>query len=291
MHIYSAFRLENVFSHSYISRGWTNTSRILPCHCVSGLIREISENLKILIVVSSDFLLLTNTNVRSFLAIMTWEGMQRASAHGQVTSENENFMTELKSEVRSRRKGAITRQIILFEAERSFAKMGYQQTSITSIADTLKMSAANIHKHFRSKLDLAYAVVEQRLRPVQVIAGATPKERLRALPLNILGDLSHMSRDEPELFYILTNILSTENVSDIMRSRILDACPQVIEDMELSDAERFSEALADIFLAVCHPAIVATTEHGVLVSRVDNILSLMKQVMDIGASAPLAKAC
>lgn len=200
-------------------------------------------------------------------------------------------MTELKSEVRSRRKGAITRQIILFEAERSFAKMGYQQTSITSIADTLKMSAANIHKHFRSKLDLAYAVVEQRLRPVQVIAGATPKERLRALPLNILGDLSHMSRDEPELFYILTNILSTENVSDIMRSRILDACPQVIEDMELSDAERFSEALADIFLAVCHPAIVATTEHGVLVSRVDNILSLMKQVMDIGASAPLAKAC
>ncbi|MBD9389707.1 TetR/AcrR family transcriptional regulator [Rhizobium sp. CG4] len=200
-------------------------------------------------------------------------------------------MTELKSEVRSRRKGAITRQIILFEAERSFAKMGYQQTSITSIAETLKMSAANIHKHFRSKLDLAYAVVEQRLRPVQVIAGVTPKERLRALPLNILGDLSHMSQDEPELFYILTNILSTENVSDIMRSRILDACPQVIEDMELSDAERFSEALADIFLAVCHPAIVATTEYRVLVSRVDNILNLMKQVMDIGASAPLAKAC
>jgi hypothetical protein len=76
-----------------------------------------------------------------------------------------------------------------------------------------------------------------------------------------------------------------------MRSRILDACPQVIEDMELSDAERFSEALADIFLAVCHPAIVATTEYRVLVSRVDNILNLMKQVMDIGASAPLAKAC
>ncbi len=153
------------------------------------------------------------------------------------------------------------------------------------------MSAANIHKHFRSKLDLAYAVVEQRLRPVQVIAGVTPKERLRALPLNILGDLSHMSQAEPELFYILTNILSTENVSDIMRSRILDACPQVIEDMELSDAERFSEALADIFLAVCHPAIVATTEHDVLVSRIDNILNLMKQVKDIGAAAPLAKAC
>ncbi|WP_313615790.1 TetR/AcrR family transcriptional regulator, partial [Agrobacterium sp.] len=172
-----------------------------------------------------------------------------------------------------------------------FAKLGYQQTSITSIADTLKMSAANIHKHFRSKLDLAYAVVEQRLRPVQVIAGVTPKERLRALPLNILGDLSHMSQAEPELFYILTNILSTENVSDIMRSRILDACPQVIEDMELSDAERFSEALADIFLAVCHPAIVATTEHDVLVSRIDNILNLMKQVKDIGAAAPLAKAC
>ncbi|MNF04844.1 hypothetical protein D3C80_2044490 [compost metagenome] len=76
-----------------------------------------------------------------------------------------------------------------------------------------------------------------------------------------------------------------------MRSRIIDSCPQVIEDMDLSDAESFSEALADIFLAVCHPAIVATTEHRVLVSRVDNILHLMKQVKDLGAAAPLAKPC
>lgn len=198
-------------------------------------------------------------------------------------------MTELQSVIRSRRKGAITRQIILTEAERSFTKIGYQQTSITSIAETLKMSAANIHKHFRSKLDLAHAVVEQRLRSVQFIGGVTPSDKLRALPLKILSELSHMAEEEPEMFYILTNVISPENVSEIMRNRIIDACAQVLEDMDPSDAERFSEALSDIFLAVCHPAIVATTDYHVLVSRVDNILHLVKQVVDTAPIASLAK--
>jgi TetR/AcrR family transcriptional regulator, repressor of the ameABC operon len=198
-------------------------------------------------------------------------------------------MTELKTAVRSRRKGALTRQIILYEAERSFAKLGYQQTSITSVADTLNMSAANIHKHFRSKLDLAHAVVEQRLRSAQVVSGSTPNERLRTLLLKILSDLTHMVSEEPELFYIVTDIIPTENVSEIMRNRIIDACPQVLEDMDLSDTQRFSEALADIFLAVCHPAIVATTEQRVLISRVDNILHLVKQVLETAPTTPLAR--
>jgi TetR/AcrR family transcriptional repressor of the ameABC operon len=41
---------------------------------------------------------------------------------------------------------------------------GYRQTSIADIATTLQMSPANIFKHFRSKAELAHAVIASRFQ-------------------------------------------------------------------------------------------------------------------------------
>jgi len=58
---------------------------------------------------------------------------------------------------------AATRQAILHAADRQFARFGYTKTAIADIAAGCAMSPPNLYNFFPAKIDIAAAVVEQRL--------------------------------------------------------------------------------------------------------------------------------
>src|SRR5262249_36810064 len=86
---------------------------------------------------------------------------------------------------RSRRPKAERAREILAAARAAFSEHGYQGTSITTIARRAGVVEGTIYKHFRSKQDLLFRVIEQFYEPlirdvengVRGIRGAT--DRLR----------------------------------------------------------------------------------------------------------------
>ena len=54
-----------------------------------------------------------------------------------------------------------TRCRILATAERFFREIGYQKTTVSDIAKTLRMSPANVYRFFESKKAINEAVVER----------------------------------------------------------------------------------------------------------------------------------
>ncbi len=73
------------------------------------------------------------------------------------------------------------REQILSVATRLFARQGFQGTTTKEIAQHAGVTEALIFRHFSSKEDLYWAVIEQKIR-----GAASPRERLRDL-LSVAG--------------------------------------------------------------------------------------------------------
>ncbi|MDR7095734.1 TetR/AcrR family transcriptional regulator [Hydrogenophaga laconesensis] len=79
-----------------------------------------------------------------------------------------------------------TREQIIDAADQLFYEQGFEHTSFSNIADTVKISRGNFYHHFKTKDDILQAVIDSRLtRTRQMLAqweqdSATPQARIVA---------------------------------------------------------------------------------------------------------------
>jgi TetR/AcrR family transcriptional repressor of the ameABC operon len=195
----------------------------------------------------------------------------------------EALMKNSLTERKRRRSGDATRALILKEAESSLIKVGYEQTTVAELAKTLGMSPANIFRHFSSKAALAYAVIAGRLTAKST--SATPKDEigLKGLLNGILKELIEFSRKEPRLYAVLATMVSAEDAAAMLRQRMLLELHQAVADIPVpGERSRVLDALADVFLCVAHPAIVATTAEAALWTRAENVMLVVDLAMTGG---------
>jgi TetR/AcrR family transcriptional repressor of the ameABC operon len=181
---------------------------------------------------------------------------------------------------KQRRSGPETRALVLEEAERLLIEVGYQGTSVAEIAKTLDMSPANVFKHFKSKADLAYAVIAARLSKKSPTRSTEGLFRLRTLLFDILKELIDFSRKEPKLFSVLATMVSAEDAAAMLRLRLFLELQGAVEDVKLPiRRDLFLDALADVFICVLHPATIASTEEAALWKRANNVVLIIELAM------------
>jgi TetR/AcrR family transcriptional repressor of the ameABC operon len=196
--------------------------------------------------------------------------------NAQMDALMKNGLTQRKQ----RQTGAATRALILKEAERSLVKVGYEQTTVAELAKLLGMSPANIFRHFSSKADLACAVIAGRLTSRSSSASPMGKIGLKGLLTGVLKELIEFSRKEPRLYAVLTDMVSAEDAAVMLRQRMLLELQQAVADIPLPcERSTFLDAIADVFLSVAHPAIVATTAEATLWMRVENVMLVVDLAM------------
>lgn len=83
-------------------------------------------------------------------------------------------------------KGKITRDHIVESADRLFYQRGYEHTSFSDIAASVKITKGNFYYHFKSKDEILAAVIEQRLENTRKMLeewekeGESPYDRIRS---------------------------------------------------------------------------------------------------------------
>ena len=191
---------------------------------------------------------------------------------------------------RGRQAARLTQQVIVKAAERSFLDAGFRATTIAAIASTLQMSPANVFKHFRSKKDLARAVIETRLQwKIQVI-GATPQERLPSFLRNALECLLHVRKHEPRLFEIMEMLMADPRIEACYRLSIAAQVDAKVRQGDRLMAECPSaECVADVLLSVLHPLIIGSTVEAVLRKRAENLLIGIGLVRTQGPTASMSR--
>ena len=75
------------------------------------------------------------------------------------------------------------------------------------------MSPANMFKHFHSKAELVYAVMEQRLQPKETVVNQLPCRRLQNPVDDVFTELFTVLRDEPQPFSLLSTVVSADKVA------------------------------------------------------------------------------
>jgi AcrR family transcriptional regulator len=82
--------------------------------------------------------------------------------------------------------GKATREHIVEAADQLFYQRGFEHTSFTDIADTVRISRGNFYYHFKTKDQILDAVIARRLANTQAMLerweteGATPRSRIRS---------------------------------------------------------------------------------------------------------------
>ena len=80
-----------------------------------------------------------------------------------------------------------SRELLIENAARLFAKNGYNKTNMRELAEAVGMKAGSIFYHFKGKEEILYAVMQRAianlLEAVQrdIVHAKTPSERLRVL--------------------------------------------------------------------------------------------------------------
>ncbi|MBW7883859.1 MAG: TetR/AcrR family transcriptional regulator [Caldilineaceae bacterium] len=92
-----------------------------------------------------------------------------------------------------------TRELLVEKAKQLFYQQGYRQTTLANIADAAQVPVGNIYYYFRTKEDLAKAVIENHVADLQALFGSCsalpdPRERLGAYiksSLSIMDEVVH----------------------------------------------------------------------------------------------------
>ena len=152
---------------------------------------------------------------------------------------------------------------------------GFRATTIAAIAAELQMSPANVFKHFRSKEDLARAVIEVRLDGSVRFRGSSPKERLGSFVRNALKSILDLRRQAPMLFEIMEMLIGTPDIDQRFRISLARQVERALGSDTATSSSHDVGCIADVFLAVLHPSIVDRTQEAVLKKRAENLLVLV----------------
>lgn len=162
-------------------------------------------------------------------------------------------------------------------------ELGYERTTVAELAKSLGMSPANVFKHFGSKAELAYAVIADRLSRESSFGSAAKQCGWKFLLFSLLKELVDFSREEPRLYEVLATMMSAEDAAALLRQRMLKELQQAVTDIRLPcERDRFIEALADIFLCVLHPAMIAGADEANLRTRAENVALVVELAITNG---------
>jgi AcrR family transcriptional regulator len=81
-----------------------------------------------------------------------------------------------------------TRQQILATAQRLFAELGYDATSLQMIADELELTKAAVYYHFRAKGDILHAAMMPGIQRLEALLDASAAIRGRRARIEYLVD-------------------------------------------------------------------------------------------------------
>ncbi len=107
-----------------------------------------------------------------------------------------------------------TRLSILEVAERLFAQIGFEKTTVFDIAHELRMSPANVYRFFSTKAEINEAVGRRLLSAIEtagenIVALSEPaREKLRALLASIETTNEERLRSRRKLHYLLETAFS-----------------------------------------------------------------------------------
>ena len=116
------------------------------------------------------------------------------------------------------------REIILDAAQQRLLAYGYHKTTMAEIAEDAGMSAANLYRYFRNKLDLvadcAARCMDERLERLRLIAGdetQPPTERLRRYVHELLDDSHALAGPDSRIGELVDQV--TRERPDLIHSR------------------------------------------------------------------------
>jgi TetR/AcrR family transcriptional regulator, transcriptional repressor for nem operon len=93
-----------------------------------------------------------------------------------------------------------TRDHIVEAADRLFYRQGYEHTSFSDIADSVRISRGNFYYHFRSKDEILGAVIQQRLANTEAMLKSwesrseAPVERIRSFIAMMIANRADIKR-------------------------------------------------------------------------------------------------
>lgn len=198
---------------------------------------------------------------------------------------------------RPRQKAEETRQDILATAEDLFRERGIGRCSIADIASELKMSPANVFKHFGSKTQLADAICDRHIhrmidRFALLTDPAPAPAKLEIVVRKLMEAHQGDIQESPYLFEMIllmsdTDLPSGRHYKALINSLFTD----VIKDgvaagvYHCPDPERTGSAVAAAFASVFHPVFLAKTDPAELSERCEGLIDLVNAALQ----NPLAK--
>lgn len=198
---------------------------------------------------------------------------------------------------RPRQKAEETRQEILATAEDLFREKGIGRCSIADIASELKMSPANVFKHFGSKTQLADAICDRHIHRMidrfSLLTDPAPAPaKLGIVVRKLMAAHQADIQESPYLFEMIllmsdADLPSGRHYKALINSLFTD----VIKDgvaagvYHCRDPERTGSAVAAAFSSVFHPVFLAKTDPTELSERCEGLTDLVNAALQ----NPLAK--
>jgi TetR/AcrR family transcriptional repressor of the ameABC operon len=196
---------------------------------------------------------------------------------------------------RPRRKAEETREDILSMAEMLFRERGFVAVSIADIAGALRMSPANVFKHFRSKVALVDAIAGRHLddaaeRFAAVDGNLPPREQLLRFILRLLESHLQDIQKNPYIFeMVLSTIEAKLEAGNRYRARIEAKLGEIIHEgmaegrYHCRDAGSAAHTVADVLACVLHPVLIARDDKETLVRRAEKIVCFVDAALQNSA--------
>lgn len=140
------------------------------------------------------------------------------------------------------------RQSVVEGAAREFAQRGYDQTSVSQLAEVLGIAAGGIYHYFASKEDLLIAICDELMEPLlrearQVLDEASPEEKLRRVVrlwvMQVIERRHHMLVFEQER-HLIEHGAQWKRVRDSRKDferlveDLLEQCSLIVSDRRLA---------------------------------------------------------
>lgn len=192
---------------------------------------------------------------------------------------------------RPRRKAEETRQDILGAAEALFRAKGIANCSMADIAQELRMSPANVFKHFHSKLALVDTICERHIslmvdRLASLDEKAPAPLRLARVVRNIMEAHQRDITDNPHLFEMILMVSEAGLPSALVyRQKIEDLFADLIDQgkqagiYHCEDPRKTSRCVGAAFASVLHPVLLAAAEPGELAERCNGLVELVNAAL------------
>jgi AcrR family transcriptional regulator len=181
------------------------------------------------------------------------------------------------------------RQSILLAAEKRFQVYGFNKTTMAEIASDIDMSAANLYRYFKNKLDIGAALAEKCLDEKEAFLAdvindqqlSSPDKLTRFVHAILSHTYTHCEEDPKmnELVQAMTtqrpDVIDKHHASTLaMISRLLEE-GRMRGEFEFKDLDATAEATNTAIILFFHPLILMAYPLDTLQTKATNLCGLL----------------